>query len=145
EPGRPLLRTAVHARCRLVSRPPRTRAREPPGSGHRVERIPESPPVPRTFAPGWGQSVFLRSLGAHEPIRGIREQHVEGGEAAVGARDVVLELETIGVAELRVRVDALLEDPQALPDRNDLPEEGLDGDDLLLRACLAGLHHELPA
>src|SRR5439155_10612663 len=92
-----------------------------------------------------GPRLLLRALGADEAVLGIREQDVERREAAVGARDVVLQLQAVLVREFRVRVDALLEDAEALADRDDLPEEGLHRHDLLLRPRLTRLHHELTA
>src|SRR5438477_172926 len=100
---------------------------------------------PARGSPASAPSVVLGPLRAHEAIFGIGEQNVECGEAAVGARDVVLELEAVLVGELGVRVDALLEHAQALAHGDDLAEEGLDRDGLLLRAGLARLHDELAA
>src|SRR5438132_544639 len=141
--SRSRLRTASTSPKRLeswrrrITRRPRHRARD--GS-----RLPEHRPSSAAAAGGHPSGV-LRALRADEAVLRVGEQHVEGGEAPVRARDVVLELDAVLVGELGVRVDALLEDAQALAHRDDLAEERLDGDDLLLRAGLARLHHELAA
>src|SRR5436309_4375561 len=143
--SRSRLRTASTSPKRLeswrrrITRRPRHRARD--GS-----RLPEHRPSSAAAAvedPGGRPPAVVRALGADEAVRRVGEQHVEGGEAPVRARDVVLELDAVLVRELGVRVDALLEDAQALAHRDDLAEERLDGDGLLLRAGLARLHHEL--
>src|SRR5580765_5795484 len=99
----------------------------------------------RRRKPGECFISLVAALGADEPILGVGEEHVERRETAVRACDVVLELEPVLVAQLRVRVDALLEDAQALADRDDFPEERLDRHGLLLRPGLPGLHHQLAA
>src|SRR5262245_61839040 len=101
----------------------------------RVTRVVGASPGSRVVAPA----------RADEAIVGIREEDVERGEAAVDARDVLLELEPVLVGQLRMAVDPLLEHAQLLAHGNQLAEEALDGDDLLLRARLARLEHQLPA
>src|SRR6266508_3602639 len=54
------------------------------------------------------------------------EQHVEGGEASVTARDLAVEVELLPGGPGRVRVDLLLQHPKAVADADDLPEKGLD-------------------
>src|SRR5581483_3662045 len=92
-----------------------------------------------------GALRLVRALRADEAVLGLGEEHVEAREGAVRLRDVLLELEAVGVVELRVAVDALLEDAQLLAHRDDLAEEDVDRNRLLLRSGLAGLQHELTA
>src|SRR5437867_2036101 len=54
------------------------------------------------------------------------EEHVERREASVAPGDVAVELELFLRGEGRVRVDLLLEDPEAVADAENLLEEGLD-------------------
>src|SRR5262249_41038670 len=106
--------------------------------GHYVEQAPHAEPMlPRL--------VFVLAAGADEPIGRVGEEDVEGREAAVGAAHVLLQLQAIFVRELRMAVDALLEDAQAVAHRGDLAEERLDRHDLLLRAGLAWFQHHLAA
>src|SRR5690349_17610680 len=75
--------------------------------------------------------VLLAALAPDEAVRRFGEQDVERGQAPVGARDVVLQLDAVLVGQLRVRVDPLLEHAEPLANRDDLPEEHVDRDGLL--------------
>src|SRR5437870_5683365 len=109
-----------HRQPRRRPRPPAAVPRRDPRVAHLLERVrgergAEGAGAPPGMGDGRGRapSAVLRALGADEAVLRVGEQHVEGGEAPVRARDVVLELDAVLVGELGVRVDALLEDARA--------------------------------
>src|SRR5262249_55094923 len=72
-------------------------------------------------------SLVLAAAGAGEVILLVAEQHVEGGQGAVAAGDVLLQVDLFLVAELGVAVDLLLEHAHAIAQQDDLVEEDVDG------------------
>src|SRR5450631_4543154 len=71
-------------------------------------------------------TALLVALLTHELIVTVREQHVEGGERAIAAGDVLLELHLLVVGELGVCVYLLLEDTQLVPDEHDLVKQRVE-------------------
>src|SRR5690349_13687328 len=61
--------------------------------------------------------VFRRPF---EVIFLVAEEHVEGGQRAVTAGDVLLQVELVFGFELGVTIDLLLEDPQPVAQHHDL-------------------------
>ncbi len=71
-----------------------------------------------------------------ELIRLVLEEDIEGGQRAVAARDVLLEIELVGVAQFVARVHLLFEHAQVVPDHHDLVKERLQRHLLRLeRSC----------
>src|SRR5687767_10531946 len=67
-----------------------------------------------------------RALFSDKFVALFAEEHVEGGERTVALRDVRLHVDLLGVGELGVRVDLLLEHSEAVADHHHLVEERVD-------------------
>ena len=53
----------------------------------------------------------------------VFEQDVERGERSVTARDILLQVELVGITQFVARVHLLLENSQIIPDHDDFVEE----------------------
>src|SRR5206468_1790395 len=137
-PRQPALRPARRAvrRARILRRAPRPdrrrraiRARRRRAGRHRdpdrPERVPgaghERPPARE------GGLALLLAL-ADEPARAVAEEDVEGGQAAVAARDVALQLELLLGGQRGMAVELLLEHAELVANPDELLQEDLDGD-----------------
>src|SRR4051794_21235174 len=81
------------------------------------------------------------ALPAHEGIALVAEEHVEGGERSVALGDVPLHVDLLGVGQLGVAVDLLLQYPEPVADADHLVEEGVERDLLGLQLGITGLEH----
>src|SRR6516225_11883478 len=75
----------------------------------------------------------------------VLEQDVERGERSVTARDILLQLDLVRLAQFVARVHLLLENPQIIPNHDDFVEECLERDFFRLQRTVCGLHDQRPA
>src|SRR5205809_1545739 len=75
----------------------------------------------------------------------VTEQDVEHGERSVTARDILLQVERVRIAEFVARVHLLLENSQIIPNHDDFMEECLERDFFRLKRTVRRLHDERPA
>ena len=75
----------------------------------------------------------------------VLEQHVEGREAAVDPRDVLLQVHLVLVGQFVLGVDLLFHDAQAVSHHDNLVEEGFHRHLFGLQSVVAGLHDERAA
>src|SRR5450432_3804426 len=95
---------------------------------------PQAASRPASVASATGAARrLLVALLTDELIFTVGEENVERRQRSVAAGHVLLELHLLVAGELRVRVDLLLEDPQAVADHHDLVEERVERDALLLQ------------
>src|SRR6266567_667711 len=88
----------------------------------------------------------LRSLGAgSELVVLVFEQDFERGELSVTARDILLQVELVRIAQFVARVHLLLENSQVIPNHDDFVEECLKRDFFRLKRTVRRLHDQRPA
>src|SRR5437773_4725134 len=75
----------------------------------------------------------------------VFEQDVERGERSVTARDILLQVELVRIAQFVARVHLLLENSQIIPDHDDFVEECLERDFFRLKRTGCGLHYQASA
>src|SRR6266436_2933151 len=75
----------------------------------------------------------------------ILEQDVERGERAVTARDILLQVKLVRIAQFVARVHLLLENSQVIPNHDDFVEECLERDFFRLKRTIRRLHNERAA
>ena len=74
--------------------------------------------------------MFLSRSASHcagsELVILVFEQDVERGQRSITARDVLLQVELVRIAQFVARVHLLLEDSQIIPNHDDFVEECLE-------------------
>ena len=75
----------------------------------------------------------------------VFEQDVERGERSVTARDILLQVELVRIAQFVARVHLLLENSQIIPNHDDFVEECLERDFFRLKRTFRRLHDQRPA
>ncbi len=102
-----------------------------------------------SVAPRWRTSVAEMTTSTElcslELIALFPEEHVEGRKRPVTARDVLLQLDLVSVAQAVVTVDLLLEHAQSVAHHDDLVEERLDRDLFALEGRVGRLHDDRAA
>ena len=87
-----------------------------------------------------------RSLGlpaGSELVVFVFEQDVEGRERSVAARDVLMQIELVGVAQFVAGVHLLFEHAKVVPDHNDLVKKCFERHFLRLQRGVGGLHDQI--
>jgi hypothetical protein len=73
-----------------------------------------------------GLPTTLPSSAGSKLVVLVFEQDVERGERSVTARDILLQVELVRIAQFVARVHFLLKNPQIIPNHDDLMEECLE-------------------
>jgi hypothetical protein len=72
----------------------------------------------------------------------VFEQDVERSERSVTARDILLQIELVGIAQFVAGVHLLLENSQIIPNHDDFMEECLERDFFRLHRTVCRLHDQ---
>ena len=99
---------------------------------------------PEWIAPGQSVAAIVELGAASELVVLVFEKDVKGCERSVTARDVLLQIELVRLAQFVARVHLLLENSQIIPNHDDLMEECLERDFFRLKRTVRRLHDQRP-
>src|SRR5947208_13738130 len=94
---------------------------------------------------GISTTSTIPSCAGSELVVLVFEQNVERGERSVTARDVLLQIELVCIAQFVARVHLLLENSQIIPNHDDFVEECLERDFFRLKRTIRRLYDQRPA
>src|SRR5205814_4508093 len=108
--------------------------------GENSSQVPVRPPTSSHAGKSPRNESCLRA-GA-ELIVLVFEQDIEGSERSVTARDILLQIELVGIAQFFAGVHLLLENSQIIPNHDDFMEECLERDFFRLHRTVCRLHDQ---